>query len=45
MANRLGRSRWRFFQTAARGATAFLPMNDTCGPVYGVSGRVARVAP
>lgn len=37
MAKRLGMSRRRFFQTAAGMATAFLAMNDTYGPVYGVS--------
>src|SRR5712675_1454536 len=37
MAKRLGISRRRFFQTAAGMATAFLAMNDTYGPIYGVS--------
>ena len=37
MAKRLGMSRRRFFQTAAGMATAFLAMNDTYGPIYGVS--------
>jgi uncharacterized protein len=37
MAKRLGVSRRRFFQTAAGMATAFLAMNDTYGPIYGVS--------
>src|SRR5262245_19078415 len=36
-ARRLGMSRRRFFQTAAGMATAFLAMNDTYGPLYGVS--------
>ena len=37
MAKRLGVSRRRFFQTAAGMATAFLALNDTYGPLYGVS--------
>jgi predicted TIM-barrel fold metal-dependent hydrolase len=37
MAKRLGMSRRRFFQTAAGMATAFLAMNDTYGPIFGVS--------
>jgi len=37
MAKRLGMSRRRFFQTAAGMASAFLAMNDTYGPIYGVS--------
>jgi uncharacterized protein len=37
MAKRLGLSRRRFFQTAAGMATAFLAMNDTYGPLFGVS--------
>jgi len=37
MARRLGVSRRRFFQTAAGMATAFLAMNDTYGPIFGVS--------
>src|SRR5882672_580481 len=37
MAKRLGVSRRRFFQTAAGMASAFLAMNDTYGPIYGVS--------
>jgi predicted TIM-barrel fold metal-dependent hydrolase len=37
MAKRLGMSRRRFFQTAAGMATAFLAMNDTYGPLFGVS--------
>ena len=37
MAKRLGMSRRRFFQSAAGMATAFLALNDTYGPLYGVS--------
>jgi predicted TIM-barrel fold metal-dependent hydrolase len=37
LAGRLGTSRRRFFQTAAGMAAAFLAMNDTYGPIYGVS--------
>src|SRR6476659_3328905 len=37
MAKRLGVSRRRFFQTAAGMATEFLAMNDTYGPMFGVS--------
>ncbi len=37
MAKRLGVSRRRFFQSAAGMAAAFLAMNDTYGPLYGVS--------
>jgi predicted TIM-barrel fold metal-dependent hydrolase len=37
MAKRLGMSRRRFFQTASGMAAAFLAMNDTYGPVFGVS--------
>ena len=37
MARRLGISRRRFFQTAAGMAAAFLALNDTYGPLYGVS--------
>ena len=37
MAKRLGVSRRRFFQTAAGMATAFVAMNDTYGPLFGVS--------
>ncbi len=37
MAKRLGVSRRRFFQSAAGMAAAFLAMNDTYGPMYGVS--------
>ena len=37
MAKRLGMSRRRFFQTAAGMASAFLAMNETYGPIFGVS--------
>jgi predicted TIM-barrel fold metal-dependent hydrolase len=37
MAKRLGVSRRRFFQTAAGMAAAFVAMNDTYGPIFGVS--------
>src|ERR1700694_4847825 len=37
MAKRLGMSRRRFFQTAAGMAAAFVAMNDTYGPIFGVS--------
>ena len=37
MAKRLNISRRRFFQSAAGMATAFLAMNDTYGPIFGVS--------
>jgi len=37
MAKRLGMSRRRFFQTASGMAAAFLAMNDTYGPIFGVS--------
>ena len=37
MAKRLGVSRRRFFQSAAGMAAAFVAMNDTYGPIYGVS--------
>ena len=37
MSRRLGVSRRRFFQTAAGMASAFLAMNDTYGPLFGVS--------
>src|SRR5678815_499169 len=37
MAKRLGMSRRRFFQTAAGMAAAFVAMNDTYGPLFGVS--------
>ena len=36
-ARRLGMSRRRFFQTAAGMATAFVAMNDTYGPLFGVT--------
>jgi predicted TIM-barrel fold metal-dependent hydrolase len=42
MAKRLGVSRRRFFQTAAGMATAFLAMNDTYGPIFGVSRAEAQ---
>ncbi|WP_334186625.1 amidohydrolase family protein [Noviherbaspirillum sp.] len=41
-AKRLGISRRRFFQTAAGMATAFLAMNDTYGPLFGVSRAEAQ---
>jgi predicted TIM-barrel fold metal-dependent hydrolase len=41
-AKRLGISRRRFFQTAAGMATAFLAMNDTYGPMFGVSRAEAQ---
>jgi predicted TIM-barrel fold metal-dependent hydrolase len=41
MARRLGMSRRRFFQTAAGMASAFLAMNDTYGPLFGVSAAEA----
>src|SRR5579859_5014174 len=41
MAKRLGMSRRRFFQTASGMAAAFLAMNDTYGPVFGVSSAEA----
>ncbi|HEV2977392.1 MAG TPA: amidohydrolase family protein [Casimicrobiaceae bacterium] len=37
IAKRLGVSRRRFFQSAAGMAAAFLAMNDTYGPVFGVT--------
>ena len=37
IARRLGVSRRRFFQSAAGMAAAFLAMNDTYGPVFGVA--------
>jgi predicted TIM-barrel fold metal-dependent hydrolase len=37
MAKRLGMSRRRFFQTAAGMAAAFVAMNETYGPLFGVS--------
>jgi predicted TIM-barrel fold metal-dependent hydrolase len=42
MAKRLGISRRRFFQSAAGMATAFLAMNDTYGPIFGVSRAEAQ---
>jgi uncharacterized protein len=42
MAKRLGVSRRRFFQSAAGMATAFLAMNDTYGPIFGVSRAEAQ---
>ena len=42
MAKRLGMSRRRFFQTAAGMATAFLAMNDTYGPIFGISKAEAQ---
>ena len=44
MAQRLGMSRRRFLQTAAGMATAFLAMNETYGPIFGVS-RAEAAAP
>ena len=41
MARHLGMSRRRFFQTAAGMASAFLAMNDTYGPIFGVSSAEA----
>jgi predicted TIM-barrel fold metal-dependent hydrolase len=41
-ARHLGMSRRRFFQTAAGMATAFLAMNDTYGPLFGVSRAEAQ---
>src|SRR6202521_3307102 len=41
-AKRLGMGRRRFFQTAAGMATAFLAMNDTYGPLFGVSRAEAQ---
>jgi hypothetical protein len=41
-AKRLGISRRRFFQTAAGMATAFLAMNDTYGPLFGVTRAEAQ---
>lgn len=37
IAKRLGMSRRRFFETAAGMAAAFLAMNDTYGPIFGVA--------
>lgn len=42
MAKRLNISRRHFFQTAAGMATAFLAMNDTYGPIFGVSKAEAQ---
>ncbi len=42
MAKRLGISRRKFLQTAAGMATAFLAMNDTYGPIFGVSRAEAQ---
>ena len=42
MAKRLNISRRRFFQSAAGMATAFLAMNDTYGPIFGVSRAEAQ---
>jgi predicted TIM-barrel fold metal-dependent hydrolase len=41
-AKKLGMGRRRFFQTAAGMATAFLAMNDTYGPLFGVSRAEAQ---
>ncbi len=41
-AKRQGLSRRRFFQTAAGMATAFLAMNETYGPIFGVSRAEAQ---
>ena len=41
-AKRLGMSRRRFFQSAAGMATAFLAMNDTYGPIFGISRAEAQ---
>ena len=40
-AKRLGVTRRRFFQSAAGMASAFLAMNDTYGPIFGVSAAEA----
>ena len=42
MAKKLGISRRAFFQTAAGMAASFLAMNDTWGPVFGVSRAEAQ---
>lgn len=42
MAKRLGLSRRRFFQSASGMAAAFVAMNDTYGPVFGVSRAEAQ---
>ena len=41
-AKRLGMSRRRFFQSAAGMATAFLAMNETYGPLFGISRAEAQ---
>jgi len=41
-AQRLGMSRRRFFQSAAGMATAFLAMNETYGPIFGISRAEAQ---
>jgi len=41
-AKRLGMSRRRFFQSAAGMATAFLAMNETYGPIFGISRAEAQ---
>ena len=41
-AKRLGLSRRRFFQSAAGMATAFLAMNETYGPIFGISRAEAQ---
>jgi len=41
-AKRLGMSRRRFFQSAAGMATAFLAMNETYGPVFGIARAEAQ---
>ena len=41
-ARRLGMSRRRFFQSAAGMATAFLAMNETYGPLFGISRAEAQ---
>jgi predicted TIM-barrel fold metal-dependent hydrolase len=41
-ARRLGMSRRRFFQSAAGMATAFLAMNETYGPIFGISRAEAQ---
>ena len=42
MAQKLGMTRRRFFKTAAGMAASFLAMNDTWGPVFGVSRAEAQ---
>ena len=44
MAKKLGMSRRRFFQSASGMAAAFLAMNDTYGPLFGV-GRAEAADP